>query len=93
MVKNSLLASQKVNRITGISLVVQWLKTLYYNAGGPGSTPGQGTRSHMLQLKRPCMPQLKIPCATTDPVQPNKQTREKQHRTRTVHSQEHTLKN
>ena len=27
------------------------------NAGGPGSIPGQGTRSHMLQLRAP-MPQL-----------------------------------
>ena len=34
---------------------------------GPGSIPGQGTRSHMLQL-RVCMPQLKIPhAATKDP--------------------------
>ena len=28
------------------------------NAGNPGSTPGQETRYHMLQL-RVCMPQLK----------------------------------
>ncbi|TEA34982.1 hypothetical protein DBR06_SOUSAS9710054, partial [Sousa chinensis] len=33
------------------SLVVQWLRLP--NAGGPGSVPGQGTRSHMLQLKIP----------------------------------------
>ena len=31
---------------------------------GPGLIPGQGTRSHMWQL-RVCMPQLKILCATT----------------------------
>ena len=34
------------------------------NVGGPGSIPGQGTRPHMPQL-RVCMPQLKIPSATT----------------------------
>ena len=37
--------------ILGISLVVQWLRLLAPNAGGPGSIPDQGTRSHMLQLK------------------------------------------
>ena len=35
----------------------QWLRLHAPNAGGPGSIPGQGTRSHM--------PQLKIPCAAT----------------------------
>ena len=33
------------------SLAVQWLKLHAPNAGGPGSIPGQGTRSHMLQLR------------------------------------------
>ena len=28
-------------------------KTPHSNAGGPGLIPGQGTRSHMLQLKIP----------------------------------------
>ena len=37
-------------------------KTLCSNAGGPGSIPGQGTRSHMLQI-RACMPHLKMPQA------------------------------
>ena len=37
--------------------LVQWLRLRTPNAGGPGSVPGQGTRSHM--------PQLKISCATT----------------------------
>ena len=32
----------------GTSLVVEWLRLC---TGGPGLTPGQGTRSHMLQLK------------------------------------------
>ena len=31
----------------GTSLVVQGLRLCTPNAGGPGSTPGQGTRSHM----------------------------------------------
>ena len=42
----------------GTSLVVQWLRLRAPNAGGPGSILGQGTRSHMLQLK-------KIPRAAT----------------------------
>ena len=33
------------------SLAVQWLRHCAPNAGGPGSIPGQETRSHMLQLK------------------------------------------
>ena len=49
------------NREVGASLVVQWL---ILNAGGPGSIPGQGTRSHMPQL-RVRLPQLNILCATT----------------------------
>ena len=44
---------------------VQWLRLHAPNTGGLGlPIVGQGTRSHM--------PQLKIPCDTTDPVQPNK---------------------
>ena len=35
---------------TGTSLVVQWLKPLAPNARSLNSIPGQGTRSHMLQL-------------------------------------------
>ena len=31
---------------------VQWLRFHDSNAGGLGSIPGQGTRSHMRQLKR-----------------------------------------
>ena len=38
----------------GTCLVVQWLGLRVPNAGGPGSTAGQGTRSHMTQLKIPC---------------------------------------
>ena len=29
------------------SLVAQWIRLWAPNAGGPGSIPGQGTRSHM----------------------------------------------
>ena len=42
----------------GASLVVQWLTFLTPNAGSLGSIPGQGTRSHVLQL-RALMLQLK----------------------------------
>ena len=35
---------------SGTSLVVPWLRLQAPNAGGLGSIPGQGTRSHMLQL-------------------------------------------
>ena len=49
-----------------------WLRLRAPNAGGPGSVPIQGTRSHMLQL-RVRMLQLKIPHASTDNLaQPNK---------------------
>ncbi|TEA33540.1 hypothetical protein DBR06_SOUSAS3910096, partial [Sousa chinensis] len=44
--------------ILGTSLVVQWLSLHVPNAGGPGSIPGQGTRSHMLQ-RRSRVSQLK----------------------------------
>ena len=49
---------------TGTSLVVQWLRLRAPNAGGPGSIPGQGTRSHVPQLSVPVQ-QLKIPHAAT----------------------------
>ena len=35
----------------GTSLVVQWLRLLAAHARGPSSISGQGTRSHMLQLR------------------------------------------
>ena len=46
------------------SLVVQWLRLHAPNAGGLGSIPGQGTESHMTQL-RVRMLQLKILHAAT----------------------------
>ena len=36
----------------GTFLVVQWVRLLAPNAGVLGSIPGQGTRSHMLQLNK-----------------------------------------
>ena len=55
----------KLQEIAGTSLVVQWLRLHDPNAGDSGSIPGQGTRSHRPQLKKPtghnwrsCMPQL-----------------------------------
>ena len=35
------------NILAGTSLVVQWIRLRAPNAGGLGSIPGQGTRSHM----------------------------------------------
>ena len=40
-----------IKKPAGTSLVVQGLRLHAYNAGGLGSIPGQGTRSHMPQLK------------------------------------------
>ena len=45
------------NGAGGASLVVWWLRLRAPEAGGPDSTLGWGTRSHM--------PQLKIPHAAT----------------------------
>ena len=53
--------------MTGTSLVVQWLRCDIPNAGHPGSISGQGTRSHMPQL-RDYMPQLKVPHAVTKKI-------------------------
>ena len=59
---------------SGTSLVVQWLRLCAAKAGGLGSIPAQGTRSHMPQL-RSWMSQLKISnAAIKDPGQPNKYT-------------------
>ncbi|TEA30852.1 hypothetical protein DBR06_SOUSAS15510019, partial [Sousa chinensis] len=49
---------------SGTSLVVQWFRLWAPNAGDPGSHPGQGTRSHMPQL-RARIRQLKILHAAT----------------------------
>ena len=41
----------KAHPTQGNSLVVHWLRPHAPNAGALGLIPGQGTRSHMLQLK------------------------------------------
>ena len=51
-------------KIIGSSLVVQWLRLQAPNAGGSGLIPGQGTGSHMPQV-RVHMLQLKISHAAT----------------------------
>ena len=58
----------------GTSLVVQWLRLHIPNAGGPGSIPGQGTKtlhdvtkkiSHVaMKIKDPHVSQLKPSTAT-----------------------------
>ena len=59
------MASQRElqNWPSGAFLVIQWLRLHTPNAGGLDSIPGQGTRSHILQL-RVHRPQLKVPQAT-----------------------------
>ena len=56
---------ERINKINQeeISLVVQWLRLCIPNEGSPGLIPGQGTISHLQQL-RVCVSQLKIPRAT-----------------------------
>ena len=50
------------NHLTcGTSLVVQWLRHCVPNAGGPGSSPGPGTRSHMHAATGAGEPQLRSP--------------------------------
>ena len=44
-------------------MVVQWLGFCIPNAGGLGSIPGQGTRPHMLQLKKRKKKTKKVPHA------------------------------
>ena len=41
--------------VRGTPLVVQWLRLFSPGTGGPSSTPGQGIRTHMPQL-RPSAP-------------------------------------
>ena len=53
----------------GTSLVGQWLRPHVPNAEGPGSIPGQGTRSHMLQVK--------IMCTATKTQSSQKKTKKK----------------
>ena len=43
----------------GTYLVVQWLRLWAPDAGGPGLIPGQGTRSHMQQLRHSAAKSIK----------------------------------
>ena len=64
-IKKHLYNTQEANKKgkTGTSLVVQWVRFHAPNAGGPGSIPGQGTRSHM------CAATTKDPtCHNEDPA-------------------------
>ena len=47
---------EKEDTDVGTFLVVQWLRLCTPYAGDPGSIPGWGTGSHMVEL-RVCMPQ------------------------------------
>ena len=58
----------------GTSTVVQWLRLSVPSAGGLGSLPGQGTRSHKPQL-RVHRPGLNIPHATTKIKTPSAATK------------------
>ena len=52
--------NQHLKQNIGTSLVVQRLRLHGPNAGGPGLSRSQGTRSHRPQLKDPArMPQLR----------------------------------
>ena len=52
---------------TGTSLAVQWLRVHTPNAGGPGLNLGQGTSSHMQQLRVHTL-QLSSNAEIKDPV-------------------------
>ena len=50
----------------GTAMVVQWVKLPAPNSGSPSLIPGQGTRSHMPQLKiLHAAMKIKDPCTTT----------------------------
>ena len=57
---------QHYKRRAGTSLPVQWLRLCTPNAGCPGLTPGQGSRSHTPQLKG----ERKIPHTATKTKHP-----------------------
>ena len=46
-------------------MVLQWVRLHASNAGGLGLILGQGTKSHMPQL-RACMSEPMIPCAVKE---------------------------
>ena len=53
--------------------MTQWLRLQAPDAGGPGSIPGQETRSHMHAATKSSHATTKEPtCHNKDPVHPNK---------------------
>ena len=50
---------------TGTSLVVHWVRLCAPNAGGLGSIPVWGTRSHLHAITKSLHAAVKIPCAAT----------------------------
>ena len=56
----------------GTCLVVQWLRLCTPSAGDPGLTSGQGTRSHMLQLRVHVLQLKDSSSRNKDPAQSNK---------------------
>ena len=57
------------NTMGGTSLVVQWLRLHVPKAGGPGSIPGQGTRSYMHAATRSSQAATKEPaCSNENPA-------------------------
>ena len=69
------ITSQSQKFVTGTFLVVQWLRIHAPNAGDMGSITGQGTRSHVRQL-RVCLLQqkLKTPYTTTNGIFPTQRS-------------------
>ena len=56
-------------------LEIQQLRLCLLSAGGPGSIPGLGTRSHMLQLRVLIAPLEDPACHNEDLEQPNKENK------------------
>ena len=52
--------------LSGISLVVQWLRLCISNAGGPEFDPGQGTKSYTPQLIVHVLPLEDPACCSKD---------------------------
>ena len=50
-VRHDLATEQQQIEMSETSLMVQWLRLHTPNARGPGSIPGQGTRSYMQQVR------------------------------------------
>ena len=64
-IKSSLMVSAFKNLDIGTSLVVHWVRLCASNAGGPGSIPGQGTRSRTHAATKSSHAAMKTPHAAT----------------------------